>query len=350
MNALIFSDVGMAAAFLTAYGVCFFYRSQGGPIPSIAAALAGVCLVYGTLVRANAVFAAAPLVVYTVRPSLLRRPAFLFASCVAIILIAVPVSKGFNRLVLRATPAHAEVSLMLFDIAGIAFFSKDPSVLSQEYSQASLESVTKCYSPVGWDTLEHREGCHFSTSNPKVVWARAILKHPFAYFEHRLAHFNSELYFLVPQHHADLRALNIYGHRPDKGEPWWDPQRDPLIAPMLALVLGLAIVTMSSQKLASAPGSLQMASFCLALSGTSYSMAYVLIGVFSSPRYYYWPMIAVSIATILYTADHYRLVLRSRIGLACIAAITTALIATSVAPFIYGDALRHHGDLAAGSN
>jgi hypothetical protein len=338
-NALIFSDVGMAVAFLTAFGLCFFYRSQGGRIPLVAASLAGVCLVYGVLVRANAVFAAAPLVVYAACPSSLRRPVHLFASCLAVILITVPVSRAFNRWVLHARPVYAEVSLMLFDVVGTAFFSRDLSVLSEENSQFSLESVTKCYSPVVWDTLMWREGCHFFFGrHPTTVWIQAVLKHPLAYVEHRLAHFNSELYFLVPRHHAYERALNIYGHHSEdsEGVPW---DRDPLITPMFALVLGLAVVTMSFPKSAIVPGNLQIASFCLALSGTSYSTAYLLIGVYSSPRYHYWSIVAILIATILYSSEHYRLMLRSRIGWVCIASVTTALIATFAVPAIYGDAL-----------
>src|SRR5438874_71751 len=59
-----------------------------------------------------------------------------------------------------------------------------------------MQLVSDCYTPVGWDTAR-RVICRLGGSNFQGrTWISAILKHPLAYGEHRLRHFNSELFFV----------------------------------------------------------------------------------------------------------------------------------------------------------
>jgi hypothetical protein len=80
MNGNIFTDVGLAVAFLSAYAIVFWYRSQDRNVAPVATIIAMILLLYGILVRANGVFGAAPLVVYLLYPKTLARPLHLFAT------------------------------------------------------------------------------------------------------------------------------------------------------------------------------------------------------------------------------------------------------------------------------
>jgi hypothetical protein len=183
MNTHILKDVGMAVSFLAAFSICFFYRSCGKNISLLGAAVAAALLLYGILVRVNGIFAAAPLLVYLAYPSLLQRPVYLTLSCIALAATAIPASNAFNHKVLHATATHPENSLIVFDIAGIAFFSNDLSVFWPG-SSASTQSVSNCYTPVEWDTLAHRKDCRiWADQYQKRRWVWAILKHPLAYAE-----------------------------------------------------------------------------------------------------------------------------------------------------------------------
>src|SRR6185437_12767426 len=74
LNASILGDVGMAVTFLAAFGAIFWHRAQDRDVPPAIAGLSFVLLLYGALVRSNAIFAVVPLVCYLVRPQWLRRP------------------------------------------------------------------------------------------------------------------------------------------------------------------------------------------------------------------------------------------------------------------------------------
>src|SRR5215470_1565963 len=60
LNAVLVKDVGMGVALLTAFAALFWYRTQDRAVPPAIAAISLVLLLYGTLIRANAVFAMVP--------------------------------------------------------------------------------------------------------------------------------------------------------------------------------------------------------------------------------------------------------------------------------------------------
>src|SRR4029077_2623712 len=68
LNIVLLKDVGMAVTFLTAFAALFWYRTRDREAPLAVLAIALVLMLYGTLARANGVFAVVPLVVYMVRP------------------------------------------------------------------------------------------------------------------------------------------------------------------------------------------------------------------------------------------------------------------------------------------
>ena len=74
LHVVLLKDVGMGVAFLVAFAALFWCRTRDREVSPAIAAISLVLLLYGTLVRANGVFAVAPLFVYIMRPQWLGRP------------------------------------------------------------------------------------------------------------------------------------------------------------------------------------------------------------------------------------------------------------------------------------
>ena len=73
-NIQIHKDVGMAVTLLASFSICFWYRSQSKRMKPAGTIAAAALLLYGGLVRSNAVFAVPPMIIY------MWYPAFAFAS------------------------------------------------------------------------------------------------------------------------------------------------------------------------------------------------------------------------------------------------------------------------------
>jgi hypothetical protein len=169
-------------------------------IPNQAAGqlLALALVAMGVLLRPKALLAAPILAAYVVWPtqSSLRRTAILF----------VPAVVGFFAVVqvvyygaLGATRQHPSQSIMIFDLGGISHFAKASqySVDWNDLENALL--LNTCYQPTQWDIYWRLEPCDFvmgkierekslfGTSAIPKAWLLAILQHPSAYLQHRLA-------------------------------------------------------------------------------------------------------------------------------------------------------------------
>src|SRR4051812_21839883 len=89
-NVVLLKDVGLGVTFLAAFAVLFWWRMQDREVPPAMVAISLVLLLYGALVRVNAVFAVVPLVAYMVQPQLLGRPWRLLAVSIPVSLAMVP--------------------------------------------------------------------------------------------------------------------------------------------------------------------------------------------------------------------------------------------------------------------
>jgi hypothetical protein len=354
MNTQILKDVGMAASFLTGYSLCFSYRVRGVKVHSGIIVIATIFIVYGVLVRVNGIFAGAPLIIYVFWPKLFYKPILFPTGCVMLIAIAIPVSDLFNHKILRAEHTYPMQSLKLFDELGIAYFAEDTSIIQSDLSTA-IQLVSDCYTPVRWDTLDHRAMCRqFRTGWPQGrTWIFAILKHPLAYAEHRLLHFNSELYFIVPRHHADWRLTTLDLDHPASPAP---ERKDPttigeiasylspeagIVTPVFALAVGFVVLVLRVRTLTRQPPQLEIATLCLVVSGILYTLGYLLVGVSTEPRYHYWSMVAIFLAGVMCVSEELqRFGSSSRKVWACIVVIPAlALAAVVVVHAICGDAL-----------
>lgn len=265
-----------------------------------------------------------------------------FLACVPLTLAALP--KPFTRTVPRAalagllsaavffvTPAaiaaalHAEdtdskLSLIVFDLGGIT----ERSGISQfpDFQvQNPVAANHRCYDPKEWDgysTWAHRP-CPLGFDrfqalddqgdvDVRMLWLRAILAHPIAYAEHRLAHFNLSTWFIVPggpdftawtqsvsnpwNFHVNqnriLSAVNAVTNA---------AARTPLGWPIFWIALALAVLV------ASYLARLQGHVTAIAASALLYGTGYLVFGVATGMRYYVWVITGAALAAILAASE-----------------------------------------------
>lgn len=346
-NVQIHKDVGLAVAFLSAFAICFWYRAQDVKISPAATTIAIALLLYGGLVRSNAVFALPPLLIYMLRPALVNRPILFFASYSLIAAFAIPVSDAINHKLLRATPTFPLGSLETFDIAGIAHFSDDMSVFGD--GRVTKEVLAECFTPVLWDTLKEGSKCSVISEalgpRPTDKWIAAISRHPLAYAEHRLVHYNQELSTVLLVHHPvdGLYNWEYYVHV----KPVTAKQNIvdgirfcSLFAPWFVLVLGFVVLALSVPRPEKEASCLNNAVVCLVVSGLCYMGAYLFIGVASEYRYHYWAMIAIFVATVIGISERQEtFVPLSRVGVVCVAVLAAALGVIQISQMRQRDAL-----------
>jgi hypothetical protein len=323
----VLKDSLMAGALLLASGLIAWRRADEWPLRIVVILL----LVGAATLRFNAVPACLPLLVVAL-PATWRRtwPRLALTTVLAAIplVVAMPVA---NKL-LHAQRSGVELSLVIYDLGGIGTFAgvdtfppvgvPDPVAVNAH-----------CYKPVSWDAYAWwgPEPCPIGFTNlqpafaarhlnPYRAWAGAIAAHPFAYAEHRLAHFNNNSRFLV--HDADLPTLSLQ----TDPNPWnfrlapsalrdalgsiaiWS-SHTPLGWPICWLALGLGVLWLAWRQ---SDGTLALP---LALSAWLYGMSYLPLSVASEVRYHFWTETGVALATVIVLADA-RVIPRRRLVLA----------------------------------
>jgi hypothetical protein len=195
---ILWRDVLLATTWLLAAAVVFAAAGCGARFRVPAQVLALAMCALGVLLRPNALIAAPILAAYILWPAQtsFKRNAILF----------VPAAAGFFALVqvvyydaLGAIRQHPLHSIMVFDLGGISHFSKEnqfPVTWSEAESTLLLNS---CYQPTQWDIYWRLEPCDFvmrkvereeklfGTPAITAAWARAVMRHPLAYLQHRTA-------------------------------------------------------------------------------------------------------------------------------------------------------------------
>lgn len=314
INAQVVKDVGMAATWLAAVGLLFWFRSQQRRIPVAVGVLAALLLAYGALVRGNAVFGLGPLLVYALVPARWWRSGPLMAAAVIVAVLAIPASKLVNHGLLQAKAQHPEHSLFMFDLMGIAVHKGDARLVEPR-AALSAADLQACYSPYWWDSLSPWGRCGAKVDRPDKdlaangdgllqQWALTILEHPGEYAVHRLKHFNSSLLFLVPPKHIRLTPeyrtddparppLEVVTGRDVRLDPL---RKNFLVWPVTWLAWGLVLLAFLAYR--PAEGAVGLARV-LVVSALGYSGAYLVIGVATDMRYHYWSLLAVLLASLV---------------------------------------------------
>jgi hypothetical protein len=332
LNTMILKDVGMAITFLAAFAALFWYRIEDRAVPRAVGVIAFVLLLYGALVRGNAVFAVMPLFVYLIRPQWLGRPWQVLVASIPVALALVPAANLFNHRVLNAEQLGIVRALQIFDIAGIAFHSGDLDVFGPDQS-FTRNDVERCYEPIAWDQFAPWGECRLFWNglgvssdsrgeiekldsraamgvepNPHLtgLWVTAIAKHPLSYARHRLGHFGSEILLvdlqrdlgLVPPESQWSEPADMVARRTGAA-PLYLVLYDVLTAPVLWLAIGAGLlIQLASARSVRRSPSID-AALALLLSSLPYALAYLIIGVGTDLRYVFWSLLAIVTALVI---------------------------------------------------
>jgi hypothetical protein len=313
MGAVV-KDSQLVGSLCLAFGLIAPYRLRGRPIPRTVLAVALLCLVYATLVRANAAFSTIPLALLLLPGSALR-PLRLLAIPVGIA-AALLVSQVANHAVLHAEDSGVKRSEPLYDLAGIALRTGDSARTGLSPGAITQLSAHHCVKPLFWDPLDDVADCEAAmaalegrtVSGVYVLLARAAIAHPFAYAGHRLAHLNSTERWLVP-FRQPLSAAPATTEPNDLGlpdpalhlaHPWQQAAQIfaelPLGWPVVWLALALwgfwTAIGMSADDHCALPIALFGSALCQEAS-------FAVLSISSDLRYHLWPMLAAALGWLL---------------------------------------------------
>jgi hypothetical protein len=197
---MIWRDVLFASIWILAAGLAFVAAGQQGrvryamqvPIQVLAMGL----LAFGLLLRINALFAAPILAAYVIWPTRfeLRRTALLYVPAVVAFYALIPaVYYGM----LNAKRQNALHTVFVFDLGGITHFTKQNQFPVGWSADQERQLIESCYQPAAWDYY-WTMGCPFVMARLEddklfgsptlaAAWRQAVLSHPAAYLQHRLA-------------------------------------------------------------------------------------------------------------------------------------------------------------------
>jgi hypothetical protein len=303
---VIWRDVLFATSWLLAAAIVFAATERGARFRVPAQVLALALCAFGVLLRPNALIAAPILAAYIVWPAQMsfRRTAILL----------VPAMAGFFALVqvvyygaLGATRQHPLHSIMVFDLGGISHFSKENQFPVTWSEPESVMLLNSCYQPTLWDIywrlepcdfvmhkLEHEEKL-FGTSALAEAWARAIMRHPLAYLQHRAAFMwnflagNNLTMWLAD---VERPAANVFPDRPAFAALVWLHDRlepTPLFRTGSWLLVCIMVCGFAWRQRETPEGA-----FALGVCGSAavYVLTFFAVGVASDFRYGYWAVLA----------------------------------------------------------
>jgi len=195
---IIWRDVLFATCWLLAASVAFAVADRSSTVRLPAQILALALVAMGVLLRPNAVLAAPVLAAYAIWPNgfSFRRTALLFVPA-AIVLFAMVQLVYYGALC--ATRQHPLQSIMIFDLGGISHFAKENQYPVDWSDAEKALLLNTCYQPTQWDIywrlapcdfvmrkVEREQGLFGTPAIPKA-WMLALMHHPFAYLQHRVA-------------------------------------------------------------------------------------------------------------------------------------------------------------------
>ncbi|MDH4745323.1 hypothetical protein OMP43_14975 [Sphingomonas sp. CBMAI 2297] len=309
----VLKDAQMAGALLAATGLAAWWRLRDLPLPRAAALLIGLLLLYATLVRINAVFATVPLAFGLLGAGTWRRPVRRGAMMLAAMIAVLAVLPLVNHGLLRAGASEVGRALPTYDLAGIAHHAGAEAVPVLPAPVWQAAEAERCIRPMLWDPLGDRcdfvaEGLAITAPGRKLTeaWLVTIARHPVAYAEHRLAHWNATMRWLVPwryplaepQSDSEPNRLGIASPSP-RIAPF---QRlagtlaeSPLGAPISWLVAALAVLALAWRR----EDQRSRLAVTLALSAVLTELAFLVISVAADYRYHLWAMLATGLAVAL---------------------------------------------------
>ncbi|WP_288487426.1 hypothetical protein [uncultured Novosphingobium sp.] len=333
----------LTSCFIWSYALLLAARTrERASVPLIAIALLMVCC--GVLMRHNGAFAAGPAVILAFAPRLLRRFWLSLGLCAIIAVALAGAVQVANRAVFRAESSRVEDSLLLFDLLGIASGSGDLTVFGPA-SRITKRDVTRCYSPVMWDTMAPWGKCPWFPEKagaklldqPQMIagavpppsdfkrrWIDAVAAHPVAYAVHRVRHMNAELLLLT-----STKPRN--GIVPVSPVELRNPPQDSLLtliakhtlgvifipAVVVALALSTFVILFVRLQRVEKSDAVLWTALSMSAAAVLYAGSYAIAGVATAPRYFLLTAVLASFALVIGIGDGaWRTFLRERRGLA----------------------------------
>jgi hypothetical protein len=285
----------------------------------LARAGAALLVLFAATLRFNAFLAGVPILLLAMGPAVLASRLRMAVSALAmalLLLLAMPLT---NR-ALGAESSDVNLSLVIFDLAGITEHDGQDAFPAIGIDQP-VAAVHKCYTPVKWDSFswwvdplcplnfeQVRRVFHATHVGAMPFWIGQIIRHPIAYAQHRLAHWNINARFWVHDeierpvqresapndwnfHVTHSAALNVVDTAAIKSAD--TPLGWPCAWMALAFGLMLAARRMASARIV----------WMLAGSALFYGLGYGVFSVASELRYYLWTMMATAMATVIALGD-----------------------------------------------
>jgi len=313
---IIWRDVLFSTCWLLASSIAFSVSEQlSGKRPVQLLALALISM--GVLLRPNALLAAPLLTTYVIWPTRFsfRRTGILFIpAAVAFFAIVQLVYYG----ALGATRQHPIQSIMIFDLGGISHFAKENQYPVDWSDSQRAQLLNTCYQPTQWDIYWRLEPCDFvmgkiererglfGTSAIPEAWLLAILRHPIAYLQHRLAFMwnflaadNLTMWLADVDHPTervfpDRTGFNIFVSIHDALRP------TPLFRAGSWLVACIVLCCFGWRQKGTPGGA-----FVLGVCGSAavYVSSFLVVGVASDFRYGYWAVLAALAGAIVWLSS-----------------------------------------------
>jgi hypothetical protein len=320
----VLKDAQLVAAMVAATGIVAWFALDDRRVPVWAAAIAAVPIAYAVLLRANAVFAVAPLVLGLAGWVGVRRPVPR-ALILAVVTGAAIVGSGIvNHRLLGAERSHVERTLPLFDMAGIAERAHLATLPGLPPAAWAAAKARRCYTPFYWDPLGDVTRCAIvgtplafdrDEDAPPIEgqWLGLIARYPLAYAAHRTAHLNDTLRIAVPasERLATAPATSIANPH-HIGEPARrftarlariaaataaSPAGVPAVWLVLAAMLWWTLA-------ASPPQPPRTIGIALASSAVAMTASFALVSIASDLRYHLWLMAGTMLAVAMMAACH----------------------------------------------
>lgn len=340
ISAAIWKDVGHGFSLLAGFGIPLYSWSTpqlNRAQKAILLTISMLLLFYGFMARHNSFIAVMPLIWLTLLVFLQRKKLLTLGLTLAVFLCFVSGNIMINRL-LSVDRARLVQNLFVFDLAGISVIeNKDllPSEIKTEH--ANLHSLKKYFSPVQISSITWKApegGLIAPAKNAEQVreigklWIRTLCDYPFAYLQHRLAHFASlmRIGYLRPFDSFFWGMMSYQGQAENIGKIVDAGGQPPEFHPNLVTKLFIFYIVMMNSvgipfypwiyfimnvvglfftagKLRSsrsydldvAEKKVLLAAFVLFLSAVIYHCMYLVISVSSDFRYSYWPVIVASV-------------------------------------------------------
>jgi hypothetical protein len=308
---IIWRDVLFATCWLLAASVAFAVADRSSTVRLPAQSLALALVAMGVLLRPNAVLAAPVLAAYAIWPNgfSFRRTALLFVPA-AIVLFAIVQLVYYGAL--GATRQHPLQSIMIFDLGGISHFAKENQYPVDWSDAEKAMLLNTCYQPTQWDIywrlapcdfvmrkVEREQGLFGTPAIPKA-WMLALMHHPFAYLQHRVAFMwnflaaeNLTMWLADVEHpmrqvFPDRRAFVALVSVHDALKP------TPLFRVGPWLMACIVLCGLNRRRSGTREGA-----FVLGVCGSAavYVASFLVVGVASDFRYGYWAVLAVLAGT-----------------------------------------------------